>query len=339
MGMTPVEGHMAIHIGRRELILGGAMVAWPLAAWAQRTGQPPTIGFLNSETPDAYAAMAAAFRQGLSETGFVNGQNVAIEYRWAQGQNDRLPALATELVRRQAAVIAAAGTPSALAAKAATTRIPIVFSTGADPVAIGLVASLNRPGGNITGVTNLGVELVQKQLEVLHQLVPKATVMAALVNPTNPSPAESTTKDAYAAARKLRVQLHVLHASTERDFDIVFATMVQLRAAALVVGPDTFFFARRDQIATLATRHAMPAIYYLREFAAAGGLMSYGVSVTDGYRQVGIYAGRILKGEQPADLPVVQPTKFELVINLKTAKALGLTVPLTLQAAADEVIE
>jgi putative tryptophan/tyrosine transport system substrate-binding protein len=318
-------------------LLGSAAAAWPLAARAQ---QPPlpVIGFLNSETSAGWAPMVTAFRQGLSEAGFVEGRNVTIEYRWAQGQNDRLPVLAAELVRRRVAVIAAAGTPSALAAKAATTTTPIVFSTATDPVAIGLVASLNRPGANVTGVTNLGVELVQKQLEMLHHLVPAATIAAGVVNPTNPN-AETLSGDLQAAARKLGLQLHVLHASTARDLDMVFATVVQLRAAALVVGPDTFFFSRRDLIAELATRHAMPTIYYLREFAAAGGLMSYGVSVTDGYRQVGIYAGRILKGEQPSDLPVQESTKFELVINLKTAKALGIDVPLHLQQLADEVIE
>jgi putative ABC transport system substrate-binding protein len=237
------------------------------------------------------------------------------------------------------AVIAAAGTPSALAAKAATKRIPIVFSTAADPVAIGLVASLNRPGGNITGVTNLGTELVQKQLEMLQRLVPTATIMAVLINPTSSSLAESTAKDAQAAARKLGVQLHLLHASTASDLDGVFATMAQLRVGAFVVGPDAFFFSRRDQIAELATRYAMPAIYYVREFAAAGGLMSYGVSVADGYRLAGVYVGRILRGEQPSDLPVQGSTKFALVINLKTAKTLGLDVPPGLLAIADEAID
>jgi len=288
---------MAIHVNRRKFIasLSGATAAWPLAARVQQPTMP-VVGFLTSATLSGYAPFAAAFRQGLSETGFVEGQNVAIEYRSAEGQNDRLPALAAELVRPQVTVIAAAGTPSALAAKAATKRIPIVFSTAADPVAIGLVASLNRPGGNITGVTNLGTELVQKQLEMLQRLVPTATVMAVLINPTSPSLTESTAKDAQAAARKLGVQLHLLHASTASDLDDVFATVVHLRVGAFVVGPDAFFFSRRDQIAELATRYAMPAIYYVREFAAAGGLMSYGVSVADGYRIAGVYVGRILRG-------------------------------------------
>jgi putative tryptophan/tyrosine transport system substrate-binding protein len=323
---------------RRDFIAGIAgAVAWPLEGRAQQR-EMPVIGFLNSETPGEWAPMATAFRRGLSETGFAENRNVAIEYRWAQGHNDRLPGLAAELASRKVAVIVAAGTSSAVAAKAATTTTPIVFSSAADPVALGLVASLNRPGGNVTGVTNLGEELVQKQLEVLHEVVPTATVMAGLINPTFPG-SEGQSKDLQMAARTLGLQLHVLQASTERDLDAVFATMVELRAGALVIGPDTFFFGHRDLIAELATRHGMPAIYYLREFAAAGGLMTYGVSVTDGYRLVGIYTGRILKGEQPSDLPVHQSTKFELVLNLKTAKALGLEIPPTLLARADEVIE
>src|SRR5262249_25754621 len=274
------EGRMTVTIGRRELLaaLGGATAAWPILAHAQQSAMP-VVGFLNSETSSGYAPNAAAFRRGLSEAGFVEGRNVAIEYRWAENQLDRLPTLAAELVRRPVAVIAAAGTSSALAAKAATTTIPVVFSTVADPVALGLVASLNRPGGNVTGMTSLGMELLQKQLEMSHQLVPTASIMAALVNPTFPG-SEIQSKDLLAAARKLGLQLHLLHASTEHDFDTVFATMVQLRAGALVVGPDAFFFSRRDQIAELAARHAMPAIYSLREFPAAGGLMSYGGSVT-----------------------------------------------------------
>jgi putative tryptophan/tyrosine transport system substrate-binding protein len=325
-------------MNRREFItLLGGTAAWPLAARAQQSAVP-VIGFLNSQSPGGYAPIAAAFHQGLSEIGFVEGQNVAIEYRWAQGRNDRLRALAAELVRRQVAVIAAAGSSSALAAKAETTTLPIVFSAAVDPVAVGLVASLDRPGGNVTGVTDLSVELRQKQVEMLHELAPTATVLAALLNPTFPG-SETQSRDLQAAARKLGLQLHVVHASTERDFDPTFAAMVQLRAGLLVIGADPFFFGHRDQIAALAVRHRMPAIFFLREFASVGGLMSYGPSVTDIYRQVGIYAGRILKGEKPADLPVQAPTKYELVINLKTAKALGLTVPDSLLARADEVIE
>jgi ABC-type uncharacterized transport system substrate-binding protein len=325
---------------RRQLItlLAGAAATWPLTGRAQQAPGMPVIGFLNSETPDGYGPMAAAFRQGLSETGFVEGRSVAIEYRWAEGHTDRLPALAADLVRRQVALIAAAGSASSLAAKAATTTIPIVFSSAIDPVAAGLVASLGRPGGNVTGVTNLGVELVQKQVEMLHEIVPGVTILAALVNPTFPA-AETQSSDLQAAARKLGLELHVLHASSEGDFEPAFASIVRLRAAAVVVAVDAFFLSYRDQIAALAVRHALPTIYYLREFAAAGGLLSYGPSVTEGYRQVGIYAGRILKGEKPADLPVMQSMKFELVINLKTAKALGLDVPLFLQQRADEVIE
>jgi putative ABC transport system substrate-binding protein len=324
---------------RREFItlLGGA-VAWPLAARAQQPALP-VIGFLSSETASGYAFRAAAFRQGLSESGYVEGRDVTIEYRWAEGQYDRLPALAADLVRRQVAVIAAAGTRSALAARAATTTIPIVFSAAADPVAEGLVANLARPGGNATGVNNLAMELVQKKMEKLHQMVPTATVIAALVNPTNLPLAEPATKEARAAGRTLGLNIHIIEASTERDIDAAFATLLRLGAGALVVCPDTFFTSRRDQIAALAIRHSIPVIYHLRELPAAGGLMSYGPSATDGYRRVGIYAARILKGERPGDLPVQRPTKFDLVINLTTAKVLGLEVPFYLQQLADEVIE
>jgi putative ABC transport system substrate-binding protein len=281
--------------------------------------------------------MVAAFRQGLKETGYVEGQKVAIEFRWADGQYDRVPAMAAELVRRQVAVIVA-NTPGVMAVKAATTTIPIVFTAATDPVKIGLVASLSRPGGNITGVTQLNAVVASKRLELAHELVPAATVIAVLVNPTQPT-AETELKDLQAAARTLGLQLHVLHASTERDFDTVFATLVQLRGGALVIGNDTFFFSRSEQLAALALRHAVPAIFPDHVFAAAGGLMSYGGSTLNIYRIAGTYTGRILKGERPSDLPVQQATKFELVINLKTAKALGLTIPETLLATADEVIQ
>jgi len=323
---------------RRQFItlLGGA-AAWPLAARGQQ--QPmPVVGFMNVNTSaENVPDLVAAFRQGLKETGFVEGQNVAVEYRLAEGQYDRLPALATELVRRQVSVIALHGLPPALAAKAATTTIPIVFQMANDPVQLGLVASLSRLGGNITGVTSLNVEVGPKQLELLHELVPSAAVIGMLVNPNNPD--AEIRRDAQAAARRLGLELHVLHASTEHDFDAAFASLVRLRAGALVIGPDALFTSGSEQLAALALRHAIPAICPYREFAAAGGLMSYGTSITDAYRQIGVYAGQILKGAKPGDLPVMQPTKFELVINLKTAKALGLTVPLTLQASADKVVE
>jgi ABC-type uncharacterized transport system substrate-binding protein len=326
-------------MNRRAFItlLGGA-AAWPLAARAQQPGMR-VIGFLSSETSGVYAPMAAAFREGLTESGYVEGRNVMIEHRWAQGHNDRLPVLAADLVRRQVAVIIAAGTAATIAAKAATTTIPIVFSIATDPVAEGFVASLNRPGGNATGVTYLGTELVQKQVEKLREMVPTARIMAVLVNPSNPVIAEPATKDAHAAARALGLQIHVIHASTERDVDSAFASLVQLRAGALVVSPDPFFISRGDQIAALAIRHAIPAIFLFRGLAASGLLMSYGPSITEGYRRVGIYAARILKGERPSELPVQQSTKFDLVINLTTAKVLGLDVPLHLQQLADEVIE
>jgi putative ABC transport system substrate-binding protein len=326
---------------RREFItlLGGAAAAWPLAARAQQPAMP-VIGFLGSASPDLYAIRLRAFRQGLKEAGYVEGQNVAIEYRWAEGQYDRLPALAAELVHRQVDVIAAAGgTPSAVAAKAATATIPIVFAVSADPVKIGLVASLNRPGGNLTGITSLNVEVGPKRLELLRELLPTATVIALLVNPTNPSLAEPFTRDLKAAASTLGLQLHVLQASTEQDFDRVFADLVRMRAGGLVIMPDNFFITRSEQLAALSLRHAVPAIFEFRPFVAAGGLISYASDETEYYRLVGVYAGKILKGEKPADLPVVQSTKVELLLNLKTAKALGITVPLPLSGRADEVIE
>jgi putative tryptophan/tyrosine transport system substrate-binding protein len=325
---------------RRDFIalLGGAATSWPLAARAQ---QPlPIIGFLSNASPNLYTKRLRYFREGLKEAGYVEGQNVAIEYRWAEGQNDRLPVLAAELVHRQVDVmVAGGGTPSALAAKAATATIPIVFAVAVDPVKIGLVGSLNRPGSNVTGITNLNVEVGPKRLELLRELVPTATVIALLVNPTSPSLSEPFTRALKGAASTLGLQLHVLQASTDHDFDRVFAALAQLRAGALVIGPDTFFNARIDELAALTLRHAVPAIYQYREFATAGGLISYGTDETEFYHLVGVYAGRILKGEKPADLPVVQSAKVELILNLKTAKALGLTVPLPLLGRADEVIE
>ena len=325
---------------RRDFIkvMAGSAVASPLAARAQQT-LLPVIGFLSTVSPNVFALRLRAFHQGLKEAGYIEGQNVAIEYRWAEEQSNRLPVLAGELVQRRVAVITAGGTPSALAAKGATATIPIVFEVAVDPVKLGLVASLKLPGANITGVTNLNVETGPKKLELLHELMPTATIIAVLVDPTSRSLAEQFLRGLQAAATTLGMQLHVLNASTERDLDAVFATLAQLRAAALVIGPNLFFIAHVEQLAALALRHAVPTIFQYRPFVAAGGLMSYGANETDNYRLVGIYAGRILKGEKPADLPVVQSAKVELTINLKTAKTLGLNIPNTLIGRADEVIE
>jgi putative tryptophan/tyrosine transport system substrate-binding protein len=325
---------------RREFIslLGGA-AAWPLAARAQQPSMP-VVGVLSAEWPNAFTAdRLRVFREGLNDTGYFQGRNVIIEYRWAEGRNDRLPALAAELVRLPVNVIVCAGsTPAAIAAKAAITTTPIVFTTSGDPVQIGLVASLSRPGGNLTGVTTLNVEIEAKRLEVLHELVPRATIIAGLVNPTNPS-SETETRDLQTAARTLGLTLHVLHASTEQEIDTAFMTLVQLRAGALLIGADALFNSLSEQLAVLTLRHAVPAIYQYREFVLSGGLASFGTTVVDTYRPLGVYTGRILKGEKPADLPVQQATKLQLIINMKTAKALGITVPLPLVGRADEVIE
>jgi putative tryptophan/tyrosine transport system substrate-binding protein len=331
---------MAINIARRKFIaaLGGAVIAWPLAANAQQPALP-VIGFLHGASPEPYAPMVAAFREGLGETSYVEGKNVAIEYRWADGQYDRLPALAAGLVARPVALIATAGGDrSALAAKAATSTIPIVMVIGADPVKEGLVVSLNRPGGNITGATVFGPEMESKRLSLLHEVVPAAKTIAVLFNPDN-SFVETQTRDVREAARRVGVELLILNASTEGEFESVFTTMAQRKAGGLLVGADPFFNSRRAHLIALASQHRLPAIYEWRDFAVDGGLISYGTVLTDAYRQIGVYAGRILKGEKPANLPVVQPTKYQLVINLKTAKALDLEISPTLSARADEVIE
>jgi len=326
---------------RREFItlLGGAAVAWPLPARAQQPAMPPTIGFVGSGSPGLYAERLRAFRLGLKSTGFIEGQNVAIEYRWAEGRNDKLPALTTDLVHRRVEVIVAPTTPSVLAAKAATETIPIVFFVAGDPVDLGLVASLGRPSGNLTGATTLTLEVGPKWLQLLHEMVPNATSLALLINPTSPNLAEAQSKDLQTAARSRGLQLHVLHASTDPELETAFESVARLRAGGLVISSDSFFFSRSAQLATLAARHAVPTIFGFREFVAAGGLMSYGGSLAESFRWVGVYTGRILKGEKPADLPVQQATKIELFINLKTAQALGLEVPPTLLTRADEVIE
>jgi putative ABC transport system substrate-binding protein len=327
-------------IKRREFItlLGGAAVAWPLAARAQQPALP-VVGSLSAASAVEWADRMTGLRRGLTEMGFIEGRSVAIEYRWADNQLERLPALAADLVGRKIAVIMVGGNVAINAAKAATATIPIVFMTATDPVAEGLVASLNRPGGNLTGVTNLNTELGAKRLELLHEVIPTATKIALLVNPNNSVTSQGDVQVAQAAARRLGLEIIIVNGGSESEIEGAFATAVQQRAAALDVGADAFFSGRSEQLAALARHHALPTIFEYRLFVAAGGLMSYGPSLTDAYRRVGVYTGRILKGEKPVDLPVLQPTKFEFVINLKTAKALGLEVPLKLHAFADEVIE
>jgi putative ABC transport system substrate-binding protein len=327
---------------RREFIAGlGAAATSTFAALAARAQQSalPVIGFLSSRSPGEAAGVVNAFRLGLGEIGYFEGKNVTIEYRWAEGHYDRLSALASELVNRQVTMIAATGGDvSAMAAKAATATIPIVFTAGGDAVKIGLVSSFNKPGGNVTGVNLFFTEMGAKRLELLRQLIPNTTAIAMLVNPSNPT-SQTDQNDVQAGARSIGVKVSILTASRESDFEQAFATLVEQKTPGLLVGDDPFLFSQRDQLVRLSARHAIPAIYFSREFADAGGLMSYGTSIVNGYRQAGVYAGRILNGDKPADLPVLQPTKFELVINLKTAKALGIEVPLTLLTAADEVIE
>jgi len=325
-------------VGRRQFItlLGGAAAMWPLAARAQQ-GAMPVVGFLHPSSPDAYRLRA--FRQGLKDAGFTEGENVAIEYRWADDQMDRLPALAAELVQRRVAVIAAGAIPSVRAAKAATATIPIVFVLAEDPVRLGIVTSLARPGGNLTGINFFASELAAKRLELLRELVPGAARVAVLVNPANSTTAESTLRGMEPAARAMGLQVQVLNASSSREIDAAFATLASERPDAVLVGTDTFLIDRRVQLALQAMLHKLPATYPVRDFAEVGGLMSYGASLADAYRHVGIYTGRILKGAKPADLPVVQSSKFELVINAQTARMLGLTVPDKLLVAADEVIE
>jgi putative tryptophan/tyrosine transport system substrate-binding protein len=328
-------------IRRREFItaLGGAAAAWPIAARAEQPAMP-VVGFLSARSARDSALLLPAFHQGLKEAGYVEGQNVAIEYRWADDHYDRLPAMAADLVRHKAAVIVAAVSASALAAKAATSTIPIVFTIGGDPVRLGLVAGLKRPGGNATGVSLLTVELLPKRLELLREVIPNVTAIGVFVNPASPT-IDIQLREIQDAAHSLGLQLHVVNATSERDFDRAFATFVQLQAGGLVLGSEPLFSGRGHsvQLGVLAARHALPAIAEVREFVAAGGLMSYGISFAAGYRLVGVYVGRILKGEKPADLPVQQSTKVELVINLKATKALGLTFPLSLLGRADEVIE
>jgi putative ABC transport system substrate-binding protein len=332
---------MAINIARRKFItgLGGTTIAWPLAARAQQPAMP-VIGFVSAGSSDASARFAAAFRKGLNESGYVEGQNVTVEYHWLEGQYDRLPPLMTDLVRRQVAVIVTPGSaPASLAAKAATTTIPIVFSVGEDPVRLGLVASVARPGGNATGINFFTAEVVAKRLRLLHDMVPKAARIAVLINPGNASTAESTLRDAKEAAPTIGLQIQVLNASTIAEIDAAFAALARQRLDAIFVAPDAFFTSRAVQFATLTASDRIPAAFANRDIVTAGGLMSYGTDIADTFRQVGVYAGSILKGEKPADLPVLQSTKFEFVINLKTAKALDLTIPVDVLSIADEVIE
>jgi putative ABC transport system substrate-binding protein len=332
---------MAVDTGRRQFIsaLGAAAATWPLAARAQQSTMP-VIGYLGTETPELFAIRLRAFREGLGSTGFEEGRNVTIEYRWSESHNERVPALAAELVQRHVAVIVApGGVPGALAAKAATSTIPIVFEMGADPVALGLVASLNHPGGNITGATSLSGEVIPKRLELLREVVPAATAFGLLVNPTSPANAQASTKLAQAAADALGLQLQILGASTEADIDTAFASLTKSHAGGLVISNETFFVTRQEKLAAASVRYAVPTISSSREFTAAGGLMSYSGSFTETHKQAGVYTGRILKGEKPADLPVVRSTKVEFFINLRAAKTLGLNIPLALSGRADEVIE